>query len=109
MFAALNSAAAFRAGVATSGAAQKTFCVTVHPDWHPATRDNVAAISRHLHRKETNMEKMETFAHPIELHDEELDRVAAGALVDVDVKTGDIAALNNIAVLSQNFSQSVKQ
>jgi hypothetical protein len=55
------------------------------------------------------MEKMETFAHPIELHDEELDRVAAGALVDVDVKTGDIAALNNIAVLSQNFSQSVKQ
>jgi hypothetical protein len=107
MLAALNSAAAFRAGVAPSGAAQKTFCVTVHPDWHPATSDNVAAISRHLHRKETKMEKMETFAHPIELHDEELDRVAAGALVDVDVnvKTGDITALNNIAVLSQDFSQ----
>ena len=57
--------------------------------------------------EKTNMEKMDNFTHPIELHDEELDRVAAGALVDVDVnvKTGDITALNNIAVLSQDFSQ----
>jgi hypothetical protein len=53
------------------------------------------------------MEKMEKFNQPIELSNEELDRVAAGALVDVDVKTGNIAALNNIAVLSQNLSQTV--
>ena len=55
-------------------------------------------------RKETNMEKMDKFTHPIELSDEELDLVAAGALVEVE--TGDITALNNIAVGSSFFSQS---
>ena len=55
-------------------------------------------------RKETNMEKMDKFTHPIELSDEELDLVAAGALVAVT--TGDITALNNIAVLSAFFKQS---
>jgi hypothetical protein len=50
------------------------------------------------------MEKMDKFTHPIELSDEELDLVAAGALVEVE--TGDITALNNIAVGSSNFRQS---
>ena len=50
------------------------------------------------------MEKMDKFTHPIELSDEELDFVAAGALVEVE--TGDITALNNIAVLSSGFVQS---
>jgi hypothetical protein len=49
------------------------------------------------------MEKMDKFTHPIELSDEELDLVAAGALVEVE--TGDITALNNIAVLSSHFVQ----
>ena len=51
-----------------------------------------------------NMEKMDKFTHPVELSDEELDLVAAGALVAVT--TGDITALNNIAVLSAFFKQS---
>jgi hypothetical protein len=48
--------------------------------------------------------KIEKFTHPVELTDEELDLVAAGwgELVSVDVTVKD----NNIAVLSQNFSQS---
>ena len=50
------------------------------------------------------MEKMDKFTHPIELSDEELDLVAAGALVEVE--TGDITALNNIAVLSAFVWQS---
>jgi len=62
------------------GAAQK-ICATVHPDWRLATSDDVAAVtsmSRHLHRKETNMQEMTSFTHPIELSDKELDLVAAG-------------------------------
>jgi hypothetical protein len=35
-------------------------------------------MSRHLHRKEINMEAMTNFAHPIELSNEELDLGAAG-------------------------------
>jgi hypothetical protein len=48
---------------------------------------------------------MEELTHPVELTDEELDLVAAGTgseLISVDVTVTD----NNIAVLSQNFSQS---
>src|SRR5438105_13571150 len=58
---------------------RKNLC-EVHPDWRPTTSYNVAAvtaISRHLHRKETNMEKMDKLTHPIDLYDEELDLVAA--------------------------------
>jgi len=47
---------------------------------------------------------MDELTHPVELTDEELDLVAAGGaeLISVDVTVKD----NNIAVLSQNFSQS---
>ena len=46
---------------------------------------------------------MDELTHPVELTDEELDLVAAGSeLISVDVTVKD----NNIAVLSQNFSQS---
>jgi hypothetical protein len=49
------------------------------------------------------MEKTEKFTHPVELTDEELDLVAAGwgELISVDVNVSE----NNIAVLSQDFSQ----
>ena len=45
---------------------------------------------------------MDELTHPVELTDEELDLVAAGELISVEVNVHD----NNIAVLSQNFSQS---
>ena len=47
---------------------------------------------------------MDERTHPVELTDEELDLVAAAGseLISVDVTVKD----NNIAVLSQNFSQS---
>jgi hypothetical protein len=51
----------------------------VHPDWRLAASDDVAAVtsmSRHLHRKEINMQEMTNF--PIELSSAELDLVAAG-------------------------------
>ena len=47
---------------------------------------------------------MDELTHPVELTDEELDLVAAGGgeLISVDVYVKD----NNIAVLSQCFTQS---
>jgi hypothetical protein len=69
------------------------------------------------------MQEMTKFAHPIELSDNELDLVAAGGNSGgscgcrggssnnqvglVNVHTGDINVLDNIAVLSAGFIQSV--
>jgi hypothetical protein len=68
------------------------------------------------------MQEMTTFAQPIELSDNELDLVAAGGNYErncgckgggdnqvglVNVHTGDINVLDNIAVLSAGFIQSV--
>ena len=54
----------------------------VHPDWCLAASDNVAAVTAipplTENRKETNMQEMTNFTHPIELSNEELDLVAAG-------------------------------
>jgi hypothetical protein len=92
----------------------RKICATVHPDWRLATSHNVAAvISRHLHRKETNMQEMDNFTHPIELSNEELDLVAAGwnqgdrdgSLVNVETGNINVLSGNNIAVLSAGFKQ----
>ncbi len=68
------------------------------------------------------MKEMNTFAFPIELSDNDLDLVAAGGNKGgscgcrgggdnqvglVNVHTGDINVLDNIAVLSAGFIQSV--
>jgi hypothetical protein len=68
------------------------------------------------------MKEMTNFTHPIELSDSELDLVAAGGgrssecgcrgggdnqVGLVNVHTGDINVLDNIAVLSAGFIQNV--
>jgi hypothetical protein len=56
---------------------------------------------RHLHRKETNMEK---FTHPIELSDQELDLVAAGSGCGCGGNTnnGGIGGLIGVGFLNDN-------
>jgi hypothetical protein len=60
----------------------------------------------HLHRKETNMEKMEKFTHPIELSDQELDLVAAGCGSGCssggNTNNGGIGGLIGIGFLNDN-------
>lgn len=75
-------------------------------------------------RKETNMQEMTNFTHPIELSNEELDLVAAGTGGGgggghrcgcggdnqaglVNIETGNINVLNNISVLSAGVAQGV--
>jgi hypothetical protein len=63
----------------------KKICPALHPDWLLAASDNVAAVTQQNiwpltfdNRKETTMQEMTNFTHPIELSDKELDLVAAG-------------------------------
>jgi hypothetical protein len=56
------------------------------------------------------MSNMHELTHPVELRDEELDLVAAGSLIEVDVSDNNVAALNNINAFSAfTGPQTVKQ